>query len=116
MIVIKSQDYVKINPIQRDTHDTKQEIQRLLQNIINEKTNVIDGCAQLVAYLDAGYDFIYRDFDTYYGKLLKFPLPTEYHLWNPQALEIKLKELEEYQSCVIQLARKLLEELQEHKF
>lgn len=92
--------------------NTKQEIQKLLQNIISDKINPIDGCAQLVAYLDAGYDFIYRDFDTYYGKLLKFPLPTEYHLWNLETLEIKLKELEEYQARVIQLARQLLEELQ----
>lgn len=94
------------------TSKFKQEIQELLQNIINEEINVIEGCGQLVTYLDAGCDIIFQDFDVYYGKLLEFPLPSDYHLWEPGALEIKLKELAAYKASIIRLAARLLKELQ----
>lgn len=94
------------------TSKIKLEVQELLRNMIAKEVHVIDGCAQLTAYLHAGHDFIYWDFDEYYSKLLEFPHPTTYHLWEPEILESKLKEFEKYKELVIQLATQLVEELQ----
>ena len=89
----------------------KQEVKILLQNMINEEIHMIDGCGQLVAYLHEGHDFIYWDFDEVYGKLLEFPRPTEFHLWEPEALRIKLIKFEVHQTYAVHLVLQLLEEL-----
>ena len=86
------------------TSETKLEVKILLQNMINEEIHVINGCGQLATYLYEGHDFIYWNFDEVYGKLLEFPRPTEYHVWEPEALRIKLNKLDEHQTHALHLA------------
>jgi hypothetical protein len=105
---IKEVDFMDTNEMAK--HKIEQ-VKHILQQMIEGRKNVINGCAELSALSLAGFDFIYNDFDEYYSLLQQYPLPEEYQQWEKSALEKKLKELDELKHKIITLSMELLEEI-----
>ncbi|MEV9641588.1 hypothetical protein ABZ756_12885 [Mammaliicoccus sciuri] len=93
------------------TNTIKEEVKEILEQMIVGRKNIVKGCAELCTLRQEGYEFIYYDFDEFYSQLQHHPLPEQYYQWDKEALDKKLKELEQLKVKVIALSFELLEEL-----
>jgi hypothetical protein len=79
--------------------------------IINDEVDIVSGCRELAMLRHQGHEFIPIIFVGYDSELDYIPLPSEYHLWNKEALKNKLQEMDNYKEAVLNSAKDLLQEM-----
>ena len=87
------------------------ELIKVLEDMINERIPVHQGCHLLSGMYILGNELIWYDFVEYDDNLNDVPLPDEYKLWNEEALTTKLNKLEENKARVLSMAKELLNEI-----
>jgi hypothetical protein len=91
----------------------KEKVCKILRQMINGSLDLVSGCRDLTHLHHKGFDFIPIRFVGFDSELDSIPLPEQYHLWNPEALEKYLRKVEPYQDDIIQISKEILTKLEQ---
>lgn len=98
--------------IERDEY-LRWRLKRYLRGIIEDKMDMIEALRGIVQVYHEGYFDIPEEFRGYESALDDVPSENQYHLWNPEALQLKLKKIDVYRADILKSTKELLFQLEQ---
>jgi hypothetical protein len=89
----------------------REQVQQLLTGMLDDSIDLLTGLRELSRLHSAGLDFVPILFVGRDDETDSIPSPDRYHLWAPEALSEKLKELDKYRGSILEDCRALLVQL-----